>query len=676
MSKRKRNSRRAPVQLGKRTTDGLPKNAQKPTPAKVARFAIEFLDENPHLVNVVEDALARQMVAPGRYRGLSVKAVIVGALCASIEGKLLDVDVYRTLIELPKSQQRALGLAWRQRNGKKYEITERRVEYLYGRICEAMAPKTPDHTHPVEVEGVIVDQSSGEVLAAVDDLTPEDVRLYCICPPACASRAVTPGIEAWINEILDALWRYMGIPESDVFAVDSYVIQTHFRTRAFGGVANIDPQWVPDSIRPEVSADVPSKEGNQGPRTRDDLKRAATEFLPAPRASHSRKPPAIGPTVPGDFTRIDREFPQAGPEGRLHHTMDPGAANAYRGAGSSRQGGIVNGRDKHVAAAAGYLPDGSPFPPLQRAFACAMGGASKDEALVLLNSYAPNVLSPDTLTAVDRGYLRTPEIVAEIMKGDADLIHDLRDDERGRRIWQEGIDFVDGWFYSSSLPPALVDLPRLPRMASAEDRQKSRARFDERTPYAFRPMGRTGAGAWRFRGPAVPVQVKKDPYGRVMAARGMTVNCPNSPYSHLCTKQPVTLCVSGEPCGCSLTFSVAVEDLPKHIEPRRWGSSLWARHYGRRNLVESFNSNEQYHQRLGRHSIRVHAKKWDLFHGLLTIGLFICQVFNWLQRLGAHVVRAQGYDILDRAVISKCMKRVMRPAPRMDDSPDPPAAAV
>ncbi len=676
MSKRKPNDKRGAVRLGK-PSPKLPANARKLTPPKMGRFAIDFLNDNPDYEAAVEDALARQHRGPGRFRGLSVKAFIVGALVASLEGKLLAVDIFRSLIELPEDQQDELSLTWTQPNGKTYELTARRVGYLKDQICEAMAPTPAKHSHPVEESGLILQSVDGEVMAQSDHLTEAEITEICACPVDCPGRVPPPGIEAWINGILRGLWAYLEIPESDTYAVDSYVIETHFRTRSYGGVANIDPQWVPDPIKSEVSTDVARTTSTARVRTREDLKTAAAEFIPDAGDPRSRKPAPIGPTIPGDFTRIDTEFPQAGPEGRLHHTVDEGAANAYRGAGNSRQGGILNGRDKHVAAAAGHLPNGTPFPAFPRAFVCTMGGESKDDALTLLQSYAPTVLSAESLTAVDRGYLRTPEMVAEIRQHDVDVIHDLRDDERGRKIWKTGIDLVDGWFYSSSLPASLVALPRLARNATTEDRQRSQARFDERTPHAFRPMGKTSSGALRFRGPAVPIQTKKDRFGRVIEARGMTVKCPNSSFSHLADAElPVTLCQPGETCGCSMTFSVAAKDLPKHLEPHRWGSSEWARLYGRRNLAETYNSTEQYHQRLGKHSIRVHAKRWDLFHGLLTVGLFIGQVFNWLQRIGAHTVRSQGYEVLDRAVIRACMRRVSKPARRTDDSPDPPATAV
>ncbi len=676
MSKRKRSDRRGAVRLGKPSSK-LPANARKLTPAKMGRFAIDFLNDNPGYEAAVEDALKRRQRGPGRFRGLSVKAFMVGALVASLEGELLAVDIFRSLIELPEDQQDELGLTWTQPNGKTYELTARMVGYLKDQICEAMAPTPARHSHPVQESGLIVQSVSGEVMAQSDHLTSEEITELCACPSDCPARMTRPGVEAWINDILTGLWAYLEIPESDTFAVDSYVIETHFRTRSYGGVANIDPQWVPDPVKSEVSTDVARTASTRKVRTREDLKAAAAEFIPVACDPQSRKPRSIGPAIPGEFTRIDPNFPQAGPEGRLHHTVDEGAANAYRGAGNSRQGGILNGRDKHVAAAAGHLPNGTAFPPFARAFVCTMGGESKDDALALLQSYAPTVLSAESLTAVDRGYLRTPKMVAEILQDEADVVHDLRDDERGRRIWKTGIDLVDGWFYSSSLPASLVALPRLPRNATAEDRQRSQARFDERTPYAFRPMGKTSSGALRFRGPAVPLQTKKDRFGRVTEARGMTVNCPNSPYSHLADAElPLTLCKPAEACGCSMTFSVATKATPKHLEPHRWGSSEWARLYGRRNLAETYNSTEQYHQRLGRHSIRVHAKRWDLFHGLLSIGLFIGQVFNWLQRLGAHTVRSQGYEVLDRSVIRACMRRVSKPARRTDDSPDPPATAV
>lgn len=98
MSKRRPSDRRGTVRLGK-PSPKLSANARKFTPAKMSRFAIDFLNDNPDYTAAVEDALERQQRGPGRFRGLTVKAFMVGALVASLEGELLAVDIFRSLIE-------------------------------------------------------------------------------------------------------------------------------------------------------------------------------------------------------------------------------------------------------------------------------------------------------------------------------------------------------------------------------------------------------------------------------------------------------------------------------------------------------------------------------------------------------------------------------------------------
>ena len=256
MTKRKPSDMRGTVRLGKPSPNKLPANARKLTPAKMGRFAIDFLNDNPDYAATVEDALVRQQRGPGRFRGLSVRAFMVGALVASLDGQLLAVDIFRSLVELPQQQQDELALTWTQPNGQTYELTERMVDHLKEKICEAMKPAPKPHCHPVQEDGLVIQSETGEVLAQSDHLTAEEIHELCACPRDCPGRTASPGIEAWVNDILTGLWRYMEIPDSDTYAVDSYVIETHFRTRSYGGVANIDPQWVPDPVKSEVSTDV------------------------------------------------------------------------------------------------------------------------------------------------------------------------------------------------------------------------------------------------------------------------------------------------------------------------------------------------------------------------------------------------------------------------------------
>lgn len=158
-------------------------------------------------------------------------------------------------------------------------------------------------------------------------------------------------------------------------AIDSAVIQTFFASKSFGGIANIDPRWVTQTAAGKVSA--PDTENYQQAHA-DWLGSSAA----APtRDSKARKHLPLGPTVQGEgFTRRNLAFPQMAADGRLRHTIDEGAANAYCGAGAARSSKIVDGRDLHTLVPAGHFLDGQPMPPLLRSFTAQLGGASKTVA--------------------------------------------------------------------------------------------------------------------------------------------------------------------------------------------------------------------------------------------------------------------------------------------------------
>jgi hypothetical protein len=482
------------------------------------------------------------------------------------------------------------------------------------------------------------------------------------------------------NKLLADLWDYLGIPDPQVYALDSYVIRTHYATRSYGGTANIDPLNMPESERDQ--ADTVPDDGTKAPKrvaaspktgrkkkswkskaTTAQQRQAMTDlregWQPEPNPDpRSRKYPDPGPTAPGSFTRIDPAFPFIGPEGRLLSTHDTGAANTFQGAGSSRRSGIVDGRDKHALVASGFLPDGTPFPPFVRAFTCAMGGSSKAKAGITTWETAIRFGAKPIEITSDRGYEDTDlaPFMANARSHGIAIVHDLNSYQRICVPAAPGVDFIDGYYFTAGMPAGLDALPWPSYDVTKDERDAALQRFDHRSAFSFRPMTEWKDGKQRLRGPACPTHVDKNAAGVPVAAHGMTVRCVNAKYFHLSARHlPQTACAKGTPCACSSTFTIYEASLPSSYEPLLFGTTTWYRRYGRRNLGESFNSQEQYHFRLNKHSIRVKAERWDLAHAFISAGLFILAFFRWMQRLGAWSLDDEHFDTFDPDVIESCL---------------------
>lgn len=115
------------------------------------------------------------------------------------------------------------------------------------------------------------------------------------------------------------------------------------------------------------------------------------------------------------------------------------------------------------------------------------------------------------------------------------------------------------------------------------------------------------------------------------------VRCPHNPASmRLAETKPLTNCTPGEPCACSLTFTVQARDVrSKHRQPELYGTENWVKRYGARNLVESFNASlKKHHTKLARHSTRV----FGLAKNTIMLGLIIAATNTLILR------NRYGYD--------------------------------
>lgn len=650
------------VVLGPRLTM-RPRDVAQIRPEEVIEMVRRALGNSPELAAI----RGRVDHDCGRPRGLSVDVLIAASVAAAAtnQSNMHVRGVAALLRSLPPPIQRILDIRWVDpRGGGEKLITERQVAYLFGQVARAFNVDLHLHNHLFEQDGDVF-TVEGEFVGTIDTLNEAD-RAVLSCGDTCPRWL---SMQALGNRLLTALWRYVGLPETNVWAIDSEVVPTHFATLSWGKTADIAPDWVPDEAKGQVAL----ASGSDGVRRKSPAKPTkktqaqmqaalATHNAPA-RNPRSRKPAPIGPTVRGQFTVVSSAFPQLAPDGRLAHTKDPGARNAFQGAGASRRSGIVNGRDKHAFVAAGLLPDGTPFPPFTRAFNAVPGGFDKGRScLDLLETAEANGVSPSVFSA-DRIY---SAVIKEnfqhpLTNAGWTLVRDLKDSQRKVRQWIAGINYLDGWWFTSGMPPGLNDLPRPPMHANRAVRQEHQARFDARRAYTFRVNKKLADGGYRLRGPALPDHVTKNPVtGQVEKVRGVRVRCANSEYVTLLPRTiPQTTCIQGQPCGCSQTFTVPGDEIENSCEPLIWGTTEWAAEYSRRNMSEASFSLDQYHYGMDKNSIRVRAHKWDLAFAMLMLANFVRLFHSWVMRLGAHSLDPGYHSALDPEVFTVALARVL-----------------
>ena len=676
----------AGFRLGQRKQD-LPPEAARKSPAALFRFVMRFFEAYP---TVVDEIASRVDFESGRPRQLTVRVVLAGAITSGIGGDMHWTKATGTLVSLPLGVRNANGITWTNaKTGIPESITYARVQTLLTNIARAYAAGAVAHNHLVhdEATGDVVDTETGLLFGSYDEYSSEQQASF-ECASSCP---VTVTLEGLFNKLLADLWAYLKLPEPGVYALDSYPIQTHFAAKAHGGTANIDPRNMPEDVRdladtrPDVSPRKQSKANVSGkPQkswrskpTRSAQRRelaslrAEWESQPInPRNPRSRSIPATGPTAPGkDFMRIDATFPRIGSDLRLQHTLDSGAGNTFRGAGSSRRSEIVNGRDKHALVASGLLPDGSAFPPLLRAFAARKGGENKPAAGLDCLDYAIGTGASLHTVSLDRGYTGVPadEMLLPSLRRGVALVRDLNGYHHEDSPWSDGVQLIDGFFFTNGTPDALRDIPALDYRAPKAQRAAAREKYDERKAFAFRAMGPANDGKQRYRGPAQG-SVKYNAAGTPVGITGYTAKCVNSPHFGLMADRtkPITKCKKGDVCGCSKTITVHAHNLPSSFEPLIFGTSEWNVAKGRRSLVESYNATDEYHYNVNRHSIQVHAERWDLAHGLLVIALLIVAVYHWIMRLGAWAIDSAELEDCDFAqLVAACLTRVTM-------VPDPP----
>lgn len=658
------------VQLGARFAF-KPANVAALRPLEVMGMVREVLRDSDELAEI----RARVDHDFGRPRHLSVEVLIAACVAAAAtnQSNMHIRGVAALLRALPVSDQRVLGVRWTDPDGGGEDlISERQVAYLFSQVAAAFHQPDARHNHLFVLDDEVW-TPDGEHAGLLADV-PEDRRDALDCTDTCP---LGISMQQLGNRMLTAFWTYTGLPDSDSYAIDSSVVETHFAAKSYGSVADIAKDYVAEEDKDKVGSFrdgqmtkiQKTKGGPITKQTREHVDTLRQEWVTQPKPARdprSRTPAPVGPVVYGDFHRDNPNFPQIGADGRLVHTKDPGARATYRGAGSSRPSQITNGRDQHSLVPSGLLPDGSPFPPFNRAYNATAGGHDKADSIITLLRQAVDLgVEPGTVTA-DRIYTYMPaEKFARIADYECwTLVRDLKEIQRKPQQWAAGINYEDGWWVTSGMPPGLSGLPRWPMVSTKEVRTQHHEAFDKRRPFTFRIHSRLADGGFRLRGPAIPDQVTVDEVtGQATSVRGVRVRCPNSPYFHLIPRTvPQTTCTKGQPCGCSKTLTVHAHEIPNSCEPLIWGTTAWAREYARRNLSEASFSLDEYHYGRTKDSIRVRAHKWDFAFAMLTLANFIRTFHSWVMRLGAHALDPGYYSALDPAVFTVAVARVLTPA--------------
>jgi len=473
----------------------------------------------------------------GERRQLDVDVVVAAALGAAAVGRPPQAtEVLHFLKSLPYSMQvqhnvvssrpDRIGLPYDQR-----VCSYRQVKYLLDTVGKVTDPdgKQTDHDHPD------VDTATGEV---------------CDCDPGCPARF---DLDALNDALADAAWEVLDLPACDTYAVDSTLLESHYRRFARGTAVDVDfdsveartsalaagqddafrvPSGelrVPDGARVEPwsapddtvtsrarraaakdAADTRRRNrsrkvaaaGGKALSPRQARNRAVQEHrrwaeanpLPRPRKGTRNDPRTVpaGPTATGDVRSYHPDFPAIGPDGRMVPTKSPWVRDGYQSGTNNAPKQILAGGDLHVLTASGHAPDGKPLPPFARRHRLMPAGDNKGLPVVdaVLAAVAAGVLVNDL--QADRGMTTLdPENFARPLRQARINVHkDLHPQQRGLQGWHKGALMLDGWFFSAAMPEHLWELPAAPRNANHAQRAALYQEHDKR----LRDWGTSASG--------------------------------------------------------------------------------------------------------------------------------------------------------------------------------------
>lgn len=142
---------------------------------------------------------------------------------------------------------------------------------------------------------------------------------------------------------------------------------------------------------------------------------------------------------------------------------------------------------------------------------------------------------------------------------------------------------IDGRPHTTAIPEPLRHLPGFTLNMTTAEKNALSARYNQRKPWAFRPMGKPDKdNCQRYRAPN--------------SSKRIRLRCRNNPVSMRASMTlPTTDCVPGEPCGCNRTITLDPDFYPRERQRTLYGTTEWCCDYSRRNLVESANADLKRH---------------------------------------------------------------------------------
>lgn len=184
---------------------------------------------------------------------------------------------------------------------------------------------------------------------------------------------------------------------------------------------------------------------------------------------------------------------------------------------------------------------------------------------------------------MDRGYTNRDDLPQMLLERGLTKTQDLMDNQR---VLVETLNadalFVDGWVYSKGMWDSLkVDLGGISRLKNtSEENERRHNLYEAREKFAYvaktKPKKRGGVWKQELKGPA-------------FARRVRCVNYPKTYRDQRLANLPETLCTPGNGCTCGASITIK-EELLKSRQRNRFGTRKWLADYGRRSLVENYNS--------------------------------------------------------------------------------------
>lgn len=299
----------------------------------------------------------------------------------------------------------------------------------------------------------------------------------------------------------------------------------------------------------------------------------------------------------------DPTYPKIGDDGRYIHCADHQMREGYRAGKNGRKKETFIGLDLHLGTPVADL-DSQGHGSLITGFVARPAGDSKAEAGLALMDSMLHTTGHTELVLADRGYtyLKHENWADQLMARNLEQVLDLHTNQRVVRPGPiPGTIWVDGGLFVDALPDRLRHLPGFGRNLTSQAERDLCALYDERDTYAFKPMGSPNLPrrTQRLRGPA----------------RDGRLRCPNAPKSMRWdpATRPTTNCPPGS-CSCASTPTIGPEDMTQTRQRVRFGTTDWARSYGRRSAIESANSSVKvHHSHVRRGSVRVMGVRRSAF---------------------------------------------------------------